>query len=140
MNLTVDPREVRIVVADDNRDAADALAVLLDRAHFSVVAVAHNGSDALAAIDRFRPNVAILDVVMPELDGIEIADRVRRQFVAPPRLIAVSGLSESCDRDDAIEAGFAAFFQKPVDWRHLLEVLLGFAIEDERRFQPDPRD
>jgi DNA-binding response OmpR family regulator len=140
MNRTIDPRDVRIVVADDNRDAANALAVLLDRAHFSVVAVAHNGSEALAAIDRFRPSVAILDVVMPELDGIEVADRVRRQFVAPPRLIAVSGLSRSCDRADAMQAGFAAFFQKPVDWRGLLEWLLGFAAEEDRRFQPDPRD
>ncbi len=140
MHLSVDPQDVRIVVADDNRDAANALAVLLDRAHFSVVAVAHNGSEALAAIDRFRPTVAILDVVMPELDGIEVADRVRRQFVAPPRLIAVSGLSRACDRADAMQAGFAAYFSKPIDWQHLQRLLLHFAADDERRFLPDPRD
>ena len=140
MMASVDPREVRILVADDNRDAANALAVLLDRARFTVVAVAHDGAAALAAIDRFRPNVAILDVVMPELDGIEVADRVRRQFAAPPRLIAVSGLARDCDRADAVRAGFAAFFQKPVQWQHLEDLLHSFADRELHTFRLDPRD
>jgi DNA-binding response OmpR family regulator len=140
MNTPIDPREVRILVADDNRDAANALAVLLDRARFTVVAVAHDGAAALAAIDRFRPSIAILDVVMPEFDGYEIADRVRRQFAAPPRLIAVSGLGRACDRADALKAGFAAYFQKPVAWEHLEELLHSFADADLFRFHLDPRD
>ena len=129
----MDPREVRIVVADDNRDAANCLAKLLERANFTVVAVAHDGAEAMAAVDEFRPSIAILDVAMPHLDGYELAHRLRRQFAAPPRLIAVTGLSADYDRADAFEAGFAAHFQKPIEWSKLAQSVLRLAALDQCR-------
>ena len=118
--------DLRIVVADDNRDAALALAMLLDRLGFQVVATEFDGESALARIRREGPHVAILDIALPEMDGCEIARQVREELPTPPRLIAVTGLSSASDRSDALEAGFDSYFVKPVDSRRLEELLLEY--------------
>jgi CheY-like chemotaxis protein len=115
-----------IVVADDNQDAAVALSMLLDRLGFQVVATAYDGAGALACIRKEKPHVAVLDIALPEMDGYEIARLVRDELPDPPRLIAVTGLGAACDRVDALQAGFDAYFVKPVDSRQLEELLLGF--------------
>jgi CheY-like chemotaxis protein len=131
---------VRILVADDNRDTATALALLLEAAGYTVVAAAHEGEAALDAIRRLRPSVAILDIVLPDLDGYEIAKRVRLLEPPRPRLIAVSGLGRTCDRLDALQAGFHAHFAKPVDWPRLNELLVAYAANPDFTGRPDPRD
>jgi DNA-binding response OmpR family regulator len=118
--------DLRILVADDNRDAALALAMLLDRLGFQVIATEFDGESALARIRREGPNVAILDIALPEMDGCEIARQVREELSDPPRLVAVTGLGSTADRCDAIEAGFDSYFVKPVDSRRLEELLLGY--------------
>jgi CheY-like chemotaxis protein len=119
-------RRLRIVVADDNYDAAMTLTMLLDRLGFDVVGTAYDGASALACIQKEVPEVAILDIALPELDGYEVARQVREDSAHPPRLIAVTGLGAACDRTDAIEAGFDAYFVKPVEAHKLEELLLGF--------------
>jgi CheY-like chemotaxis protein len=115
-----------IVVADDNRDAAVALAMLLDRLGFQVVATAYDGATALGCIRTKRPDVAMLDIALPEMDGCEVARLVREELPTPPRLVAITGLGATCDRIDAMQAGFDAYFVKPVDSHRLEELLLGF--------------
>jgi two-component system CheB/CheR fusion protein len=115
-----------IVVADDNQDAAVALAMLLDRLGFQVVATAYDGATALSCIRAKKPDVAVLDIALPEMDGYEVARLVREEFPTPPRLVAVTGLGANCDRSDAMEAGFDAYFVKPVDSHRLQQLLQGF--------------
>jgi CheY-like chemotaxis protein len=135
-----DPSTLRILVADDNRDTATSMALLLQTAGFSVVAVAHDGRGAFDAIQRLRPKAAILDIVLPDLDGYEIAKLVRKLPSPRPKLIAVSGLARTCDRLDALEAGFHAHFTKPVEWQKLQSLLLAYAALPEADPQLDPRD
>jgi CheY-like chemotaxis protein len=115
---------LRIVIADDNQDAALMLSMLLDRLGFEVAATAYDGASALSCIRSQHPEVAILDIALPELDGCEIARTVRQEMQPPPRLIAVTGLGGTCDREDALEAGFDAYFVKPVQRADLEAVLL----------------
>ena len=124
--VTTHRSRLRIVVADDNHDAALTLSMILDRLGFDVVATTYDGASALACIRKEGPHVAILDIALPEMDGYEVARQVREEVSNPPRLVAVTGLGSACDRVDALEAGFDAYFVKPVEARKLEELLLGF--------------
>jgi len=131
MNQPAKLSNVRIVVADDNRDTANGLTRLLREAGFRVVAIAYSGSDALAALDCHRPDVAILDIVMPGLDGCQVAERVRQWPTPRPKLIALSGLSRIWDRAAAAEAGFVAHFSKPIPWNALRTLLESYVMTDD---------
>jgi CheY-like chemotaxis protein len=115
-----------IVVADDNHDAALALSMLLDRLGFHVVETAYDGATALECICKRHPDVAILDIALPDIDGYEVARLAREELSTPPRLVAITGLGSPTDRTDALEAGFDAHFVKPVDSRQLESLLLSF--------------
>jgi CheY-like chemotaxis protein len=121
---TVKRSSLRIVIADDNQDAALTLSMLLDRLGFEVAATAFDGESALSCIRNEHPQVAILDIALPEMDGCEVARAVREEMQPPPRLIAVTGLGGTCDREDALEAGFDAYFVKPVQRTELESILL----------------
>jgi DNA-binding response OmpR family regulator len=115
--------ELRIVVVDDNRDAAVGLAMLLEARGYTVVARLFDSDEALACIQRLRPDVAILDIAMPGLDGYDLARLIREQLDPPPHLIALTGLGHTCDRIDASDAGFDAHFVKPASWPKLEPLL-----------------
>jgi PAS domain S-box-containing protein len=105
----------RVLVVDDNPDAADSLAMLLE----SLGAAAHvvnNGAAALAALDAFRPDVVLLDIGMPGMDGYEVAQRIRQQpqFNAV-KLIAVTGWGLEADRRSSRASGFDHHLTKPID-------------------------
>jgi PAS domain S-box-containing protein len=113
------PRQVLVV--DDNRDAADLLAETL-RAAGHQVEVAHDGPDALARLERFRPEVAVLDIGLPVMDGYELAVRLRDR-VAGVHLLALTGYGQDRDRERSRAAGFAHHFVKPIDPDRLLEAV-----------------
>jgi len=105
----------RILVVDDNRDAAESLAALLGLLG-AQAAVAFSGLDALAKAEHFHPSVGILDIGMPGMDGCELARRLR----AHPRLhgiglIALTGWGQPDDRLRIAQAGFDHHLLKPVD-------------------------
>lgn len=127
MSKQVDLSRVRIVVADDNADTAIGLSILLREAGFQVVATAYNGAEALRALEQHRPTAAILDIVMPQMDGCEIAAAVRTWAPPRPHLIAVSGLARVWGRTDAAEAGFVAHFTKPLPFNALHSLLMSLA-------------
>jgi PAS domain S-box-containing protein len=105
----------RVLIADDNRDAAESLAMLLQMEGHEVTVV-HDGREAVTAFEKTRPDTALLDIGMPGLNGYEIARLIRR---APHgrdiTLIAVTGWGQDNDKAQATEAGFNHHFTKPVE-------------------------
>lgn len=112
----------RIVVADDNRDSAETLAELL-ALEGHVVRVAHDGPQALQTIVSFQPHVAFVDIVMPGMDGYEVAKRVRAT-VLPFRitLVAVTGYGHH-GVVRAIAAGFDHHLLKPLEPAIMQQIL-----------------
>jgi CheY-like chemotaxis protein len=116
---------MRVLVVDDNRDAALMLAEAMDSFGYEA-RVACDGPSALENAARFNPHAVLLDLGLPVMDGYEVADRLRAAGVSVP-LIAVTGYGQETDRTRSETAGFVAHFVKPVDLdelRHSLEQLL----------------
>jgi CheY-like chemotaxis protein len=112
---TVGVKRMRILVADDNRDAAASLATLLALDGHEI-RVAHDGSVAVEAAEAFRPDIVLLDIGMPKLNGYEVAQRIRAApWGQSMMLIAVTGWGQSEDKRRAHEAGFNQHFTKPLD-------------------------
>ncbi len=105
----------RILIADDNADAAESLAMLLTLDGHAVTVV-HDGHEAIAAFESVRPDVALLDIGMPGIDGYEIARQIRRSpHGSSVMLIAVTGWGQESDKTQALQAGFDRHFTKPVE-------------------------
>ncbi|WP_151637930.1 hybrid sensor histidine kinase/response regulator [Noviherbaspirillum aerium] len=115
--------KLRILVVDDNVDAAQLLGMYLEVAGHEV-AVEHDSRQALIRAGRELPDVCILDIGLPEMDGNELARRLRAQEgTAKMALIAVTGYGQEQDRLNAMAAGFNHHFVKPVDAAKLLALL-----------------
>jgi signal transduction histidine kinase len=107
-------RGVRLLLVDDNRDACDMLAAALRQAGYEV-AVAYDGPEALAGAAETPPDVALLDIGLPVMDGYELASRLREgHHGGPLRLIALSGYGQEGDRERSKQVGFDQHLVKPV--------------------------
>jgi CheY-like chemotaxis protein len=114
---------LRVLVVDDNRDAAASLALLLESMG-NEVRTAYDGEQAAAVASEFRPDVALLDIGMPKLDGYEAARRIRRESNGRPlRLVALTGYGQESDRRKSHEAGFDRHLVKPLRPQVLVELL-----------------
>jgi CheY-like chemotaxis protein len=114
---------MRIVIVDDNADAADSLAMVLELEGHEV-RTAGDGLAGLALIGEFAPQAVILDIGLPQLNGYEVARRIRRaHHDTGILLIAVTGWGQQQDKQTAVDAGFDHHFTKPVDPRELQRVL-----------------
>jgi CheY-like chemotaxis protein len=88
------------------------------------VSVAHDGPEALAAVEQFSPDIALLDIGLPVMDGYELGKRLHAApQAAHCRLIALTGYSQDHDRAQSKAAGFEVHLVKPVDLRNLLQLL-----------------
>ena len=119
----------RILVVDDNEDAADTLSALLGASSY-VVEVAYAPQPALDAVATFRPEVVILDIGLPGMDGYEVARRLRAG--SPPftgKLIALTGYGQQQDVEKAMSAGFDAHLTKPVEPDELLGLIVRLVTE-----------
>ncbi|MBX5461666.1 MAG: PAS domain S-box protein [Steroidobacteraceae bacterium] len=115
------PRQ--ILIADDNRDAADSLRILLESDGHHVHAV-YNGQAALAAAEKLRPDIALLDIGMPELTGHEVAQRIRSHpWGANITLVALTGWGQTHDKQRSATAGFDHHVTKPMDPDRLRELI-----------------
>jgi len=113
----------RILVADDNSDALESLATLLELGGHEVFS-ASNGALALESAERHLPDVALLDIGMPKLDGYEVARRIRAQpWGRRITLVALTGWGQESDRRRSGEAGFDSHLVKPLDLDKLTELL-----------------
>jgi PAS domain S-box-containing protein len=114
---------LKIVVADDSRDSVDSLKLLLDLDGHDVHA-AHDGEEAFEVAASVQPQVVLLDIGMPKLNGYEVARRIRAQpWGAHVKLIALTGWGQSQDRKRAADAGFDHHLTKPVDHDAVLSLL-----------------
>lgn len=113
----------RILLVDDNEDAARLLSGLLARRGHEVC-VAYNGPAALEAAPTFAPEVFLLDIGLPEMDGYELARRFRTQGARDQLFIAISGYAQDGDRASAHDAGFDYHLAKPVDIDELNALIL----------------
>jgi PAS domain S-box-containing protein len=117
------PRPERILVVDDNVDAAETLSRLL-RLSAHEVRVAHDGLAAVTAAREMNPDVVLLDIGLPHLDGLEVARRLRaRAEGRRPLLVAITGFGQAEDRARTAAAGFDHHLTKPVDPK-LLQTLM----------------
>jgi signal transduction histidine kinase/CheY-like chemotaxis protein len=113
----------RVVVADDNVDAATSLAALLEMDGHDVTVV-HDGERAVEVVQSARPDVALLDIGMPKLDGYEVAERIRGgELGTQVTLVAITGWGQQNDRAHALAAGFDHHFTKPVQHERLRDIL-----------------
>ncbi|SPK74630.1 Two-component regulatory system protein signal transduction histidine kinase ATPase (plasmid) [Cupriavidus taiwanensis] len=120
----------RILLVDDNRDAADSLAMLLEMCGHEVT-IAYDGSEALHVAPRCRPHIALIDLAMPGMDGFEVVRAMRGVAgTESTRYVALTGFGQPADRQHTEAAGFDAHLVKPVE----LETLFGTI---ERLRQPD---
>jgi len=120
----------RILVVDDNDDMASTLAAILEfEGH--AVRTARSGVDAMCLAEHFQPDLAILDIGMPTMDGYELAQRLRNLAGEPrPVLIAVTGWGDEANKQRAVVAGFDHHLVKPVDPSELLAVICKIPIHE----------
>ena len=116
-----------MLLVDDNVDALVSTAEALRLATHDV-RTAGDGPAALTLVDDFKPDVAILDIGLPGMDGYELAGRLRAKLgKCAPRLIAMTGYGQEADRKRSEERGFDLHLVKPVDVNALLRGLIGRA-------------
>ena len=117
------PSGVRVLIVDDNQDAAAMIGRALNL-WGETVRVAHDGPSALQIVETFTPDLALLDIGLPAMDGYELARRLRAMpGLAGTRLVAVTGYGEARDRRAAEQAGFHEHVVKPVTLGALEQVL-----------------
>ena len=115
-------RAVRILVVDDNLDSANSMALLL-RLEGHEVLTAHDGKQAVEISLRERPDVVLLDIGLPELNGYQVCEAMRAAGLTETLIVAMTGYGQKEDRRLSMEAGFDDFQVKPVDLRAIRELL-----------------
>jgi PAS domain S-box-containing protein len=120
---------LRVLVVDDNVDAAQSLAMLLEVSGHQV-RKAHTGLTALEAALDYRPDVVLLDIGLPEMDGYEVAKRIRQQpSLQNVVLVAITGYAQSTDRQRSQDVGFNAHLVKPVDFDQLQQIVANISAK-----------
>lgn len=121
---TTPPSPRRILVVDDNEAAAELLSLLLETLGNQEIRVASDGDDALAQAAAFRPELVILDIGLPKMDGYEVARALRRdERFRETFIVALTGYGSSEDRKRSFEAGFDAHYVKPLSLENLVALL-----------------
>ena len=117
----------RILIVDDNEDSAESLAMLLEITGNKTY-LAHDGVEAIEAVEKHRPEVLLLDIGLPKINGHEVCRRVREQpWGKDIVVIALTGWGQEEDRRKSREAGFDGHLVKPVNYDELLELLRSFS-------------
>ncbi|MEZ5299804.1 MAG: response regulator [Verrucomicrobiales bacterium] len=129
------PGDVRVLVVDDSQDAAEALSLLLGIHGFSAE-TAHSGESALEVFADSAPQVAIIDIGLPDISGYEVAARIRSKTNhdpdAAPILIALSGRANAEAAPEAVEADFDYYLEKPASAESVAALIRG-AIEESAK-------
>ncbi len=118
--------KLRLLLVDDNVDSARTLAMLLEMSGHEV-RVAHAGPAALETTAQYQPDCVLLDIGMPEMNGYEVARRLRKDRKFAGELVALTGFGRDYDREQAQLAGFDHYLVKPVDFQKLQQLLDQFA-------------
>ncbi|MBU70466.1 MAG: hybrid sensor histidine kinase/response regulator [Cupriavidus sp.] len=120
-------RTRRVLLVDDNRDAADSMAMLLEMSGHTVV-TAYDGMEALHVAARVRPDIALIDLAMPGMDGFTVIHALRAMpALSDTRYVALTGFGQASDRAQTAAAGFHVHLVKPVEVDLLLKIVAGDA-------------
>ena len=123
----------RVLVVDDNRDSAESLALLLNVTG-NETDTAHDGLEAVAAAERFRPDVVFLDIGLPKLNGFDAASRIREQpWGKNMVLVALTGWGQEEYRRKARDSGFDVHLVKPIDPQTLMKLLASLPLDPDGR-------
>jgi len=126
----------RVLIVDDNRDGAESLATLLAMSGHHTHMV-HDGLEALEAAERFRPDLVLLDIGIPKLNGYDACRRIRKQpWGKDMVVVAVTGYGQESDIRSSREAGFDHHLIKPVDFRSIAKVLAGLPARQASELRP----
>jgi CheY-like chemotaxis protein len=126
-------QNLKIIVVDDNIDAADMLQILLEEIGYEVI-VAYEPYAALKIIENKSPDVVFLDIGLPGINGYELARRIRMMPSDHyPFLIALTGYGQNDDRKEAFEAGFDDHFTKPLTMEKLITLLNSTTVKIQDR-------
>jgi CheY-like chemotaxis protein/uncharacterized protein YbcI len=129
---------LRVLVVDDNRDGADALGLLVEELG-NQVHVTYGGTQALDVANTFRPDLMLVDLVMPEMDGCGLVTRLRQiPAFAQTRIVAITGQKEQDHKSSAMKAGFDAVLFKPVA-RTEIEAVLASVVPAVTQASPSPK-
>jgi PAS domain S-box-containing protein len=121
----------RILVVDDNVDSAESMAMLLSALGYDT-RTAHDGTNALRCAEAFRPAVVLLDIGLPDISGLDVAQRIRRtDWGRTMRLAALSGWGQEADKQRALAAGFDQHLTKPADPAQLQRLLERLLVEHD---------
>ena len=121
------PDNLRILIVDDNVDAAETLNMLLTSFGYETSTVG-TGIEALQSVAEFKPNVVLLDIGLPGIDGYQVARRLRAMKQSQPmKIVAVTGYGQEADKQKSLEAGIDVHLVKPVDAAELTSALAGGA-------------
>jgi two-component system CheB/CheR fusion protein len=112
----------RVLIVEDNEDASEMLRVYLERLGHEVF-VANDGAEGVQMASRIQPEVALVDLGLPRLDGLEVARHIRRQPHQPRHLVALTGYGQAEDRQRCLAAGFDSHLVKPIDPSRLHDLL-----------------
>ena len=125
----------KILVVDDNRDAAKTLAMLLKMGG-NEIQTAHDGEEALEKAAAFCPDILILDIGLPKLSGYEVCRALRKETWGQiMTVVAVTGRGGTDDQSKSKAAGFNGHLTKPVDFRELTKFLAAILADPNREFQ-----
>ncbi len=127
---------LRVLVVDDNVDAVESLGLLLQASGHDV-RTAYDGPSALEVAFDFRPNLVLLDIGLPGIDGFEVAKRLRQEpDISNAVLVAMTGYGQATDRQRSQEAGFNYHLVKPADFGNVQQILA--TISEEPTYCPPP--
>ena len=111
----------KILVVDDEVKMCFTLTKLFELSHFSV-AVAHNGLEALDKVDIFQPHCILLDIRMPQMNGVEVLKRVKQEHPEIVVIMTTAVVTEE-SREECLELGAAEYLIKPIDFKELLGII-----------------
>jgi CheY-like chemotaxis protein len=138
-NARAEPSGLRVLVLDDNRDSADSLAVLV-RIWGHEVCVAYDGLKALELARIHRPDVALLDLRVPGMDGITVAEHLHRQPESQDTLlVAITELTKPEAKQRTAALGFAHYLLKPVEPDHLRDLLAALLASRLKERRPSKK-
>ncbi|MHB9131908.1 MAG: response regulator transcription factor [Armatimonadota bacterium] len=115
----------RLLVVEDNAEVAKLLELILRRANYDVV-IAEDGVEALKQFQEQQPDLILLDIMLPRMDGYEVCKRVRQEFLSEVPIIMLSSLDSPLDMERSREAGATDHIAKPFDKDQLLDLIASY--------------
>ena len=123
---------IKVLIADDNREFADLLSEYLqEQSDLEIVGIANNGQEVLNLVDRTNPDVLVLDIIMPVIDGIGVLERMRTwRMEKPPRVIMLTAFGQENITKKALDLGALYYILKPFDMDLLIDRIRDVAISE----------